>query len=248
MNKNSIKEEVERGIEKICEIFKKSPYYFYSENDIHCHFFNHLIQNTSLRNEINSKSGVKATLLHKEFPTWRRYRFDEKKNRYLNENEVQGKQRCVPAHYDIAILDEDEINRIENWDYFKDSEKRSIKPFLAVEFGLYADKDHIKKDFVKLSDKENGIEYGYLVHLLRDINLKNSRLNGLKKFIKSIASENNKITVRCLIVFTKVLRSGRKILEKIEGDNYLVQFKNGRWDYEPGGLEYELRKNSHFEL
>jgi len=66
-------EEVRSAIRMLVEKFIETPYFFYSEQDMHAYLYHKLISGKLGELLVDTHFGDKSVLLHKEYPTLRIY-------------------------------------------------------------------------------------------------------------------------------------------------------------------------------
>ena len=160
---------VESSIEELVAHFLKNPYFFYTENDIHCHLFNIIFQKFEL-NGLNKPretlDGESSILLHKEYPTKAKYRINKESK------ELQKDDKGRRGHFDLCVWNPDLVN--EKW--FRHAgglgEQETI---VAIEIALVENNyhaqtalNHTKRDLLKLSDPENNVKHGYMLFFARN--------------------------------------------------------------------------------
>jgi len=150
---------VDRCIRILSEKFRKWPYNFFTESDAHSYLYYSFFRYGSRHLKITypSKNRRQTVLVHREYPTFFRYRQKDLSKRYrLDESEGT----C--GHYDMIVLNPQFIkdHNIETV-IFKDNKLRQIEYgdhhlLAAIEFKLLHKPltrnllDEIKKDFIKL--------------------------------------------------------------------------------------------------
>jgi len=83
-------EEVGSAIRALIEKFIEMPYFFYSEQDMHAYLYHKLISGKLGEFFVETRSGDRSVLLHKEYPTLRIY---------------PRRRRGRRGHFDLAIID-----------------------------------------------------------------------------------------------------------------------------------------------
>jgi hypothetical protein len=177
---------VESAIGNLITTFKKSPYFFYAESDLHCYLYSGVFNELPLEDwQCKTKDGKLSILLHKEYPTKERY-----SAKTLKEKVPKG--ACGP--FDLSIWNpkqtEERLFRVEKLTDFKNEQQT----FIAIEFDLIEGNDslgqavhHFKWDLLKLRSVKNEVEYGYSLVFVRDWVHKDLFL---KKVRKEVAQEH----------------------------------------------------------
>ena len=158
---------VEDSISELTETFFSTPYLFYTENDIHCHFHNLLSKQLQ-----DSGFGIYETLdkklsilLHKEYPTKKKYR------RKLLEEHPTGTR----GHFDLCLWNPEEVSK--RLFQSKNSNEISMEQQTIFAFELFLAEGrgegslehaitHTKWDMLKLKDNE--VKHGYILFFARD--------------------------------------------------------------------------------
>lgn len=160
MEQKEIVQCVENSIKELIKVFCENPYFFYTENDIHCFIYRLLYNEMSEKDnwcaEINGKK-VRTLPVHKEYPTREIYIKKEKSSN----------GRGTRRRFDIVVFHEKDIELFN----FKEKPKRFNKypaePFIAIQIGLDYNLDHLKSDWKSLTDNKNCVNYKYLLHFDR---------------------------------------------------------------------------------
>lgn len=173
-------ELVEACINDLVKTFLATPYLFYTESDIHCYFYKLISKRLEcsgfgLYETLDKKH---SGLLHKEYPTKKRYA-----QKRLKEDPT-GRR----GHFDLCIWNPEEISKR----LFRRRNPKQInkeqQTYLAFEFFLAEGAEesnlehairHTKWDILKLKDNE--VKYGYILFFARDWNFKESFLNKMKE-------------------------------------------------------------------
>jgi hypothetical protein len=189
-----IKEErfvqiVESAIDNLLMTFKKSPYFFYTESDLHCYLYNEIFNELPLEDwQCKTKDGESSILFHKEYPT---------KERYSAKNLQENVSRGAREHFDLCIWNPERTGerlfRARSTNFEEEQHT-----FIAIEFDLIEGnaslKDaihHFKWDLLKLRSAKNEVEYGYSLVFVRDWA---HRDNFLEEIKQEVANEE-RITV-----------------------------------------------------
>ncbi len=208
MEKEEIVKCIDNSIIGLMEMFCKTPYFFYSEHDIHC-FLYQLIYSKIKGNDkwytiINTKK-FPTLPVHREYPSKAIYINDKP---YTNEdykkrpNTDRGKRK----HFDIVVFNDSYID----FSYFKNrdaSDNDPTTPFIAIQIGLDTDLKHLEEDWKSLKEPINCVEYKYLLHFDRKSHKKESiaaieaEVNKYKNEINSKAEKGGICYIDLLKVF-----------------------------------------------
>lgn len=167
VSREQLVDVVESGINELIRTFQKNPYFFYSENDLHCYLY-HEIYGKLVHGDWQCKTRDAKTsvLLHKEYPTKQRHSAKELK---------EGVPGGARGHFDLSIWNpsktEERLFRVrQSTDFEKEQQT-----FIAIEFdliegsnGLDSAVHHLRWDLLKLRSAKNEIEQGYLLAFVRD--------------------------------------------------------------------------------
>lgn len=154
MEKEEIVQCVNESIRKLIRVFCKDPYFFYTENDLHCCLFRLIYDKIKDINE-------DWLPIHKDYPTIAFYKDGEK----ITKEDYQSGTRIRRKYFDIVVFQ-------EKCDFcgFKNNRNRSnsepCKPFIAIQIGLDTLDDHLKDDWGSLNDADY-VEYKYILHFDR---------------------------------------------------------------------------------
>ncbi|HEO65745.1 MAG TPA: hypothetical protein ENI73_07730 [Spirochaetes bacterium] len=154
------KEIVEKSIDQFILDFIDFPYLHRVEHSIHCELYNILSNGRLLGNQYPLGDHSISQAVHKEWPEYKPR--PEKGNRRGN--------------FDLSILSPEQLKRST----IKDFRYGRIKPFIAMELGLDYKLDHLDQDLYKLKNSE--IQYGYLIHLIREQYV-SDHFNDMERFI-----------------------------------------------------------------
>ena len=139
----------ESSIDDIITAFKVTPYFFYTENDLHCYLYTQLLNKLLMEGCFcKTADGKNSVLLHKEYPT---------KERYSRKALKEGLERGSRGHFDLSIWNptktEEKLFRVKRSTEFK----REQQTFIAIEFDLVEGNDnldqalhHLQWDLLKL--------------------------------------------------------------------------------------------------
>ena len=175
---------VESSIKSLVDTFLKTPYHFYTESDLHCFLYHQLYRKMKAEGFGTYKTFDRRTsiLLHKEYPTKERY---SRKRLAINPKGKRG-------HFDLCVWNPNTIGDrlFRAWrtvDILKEQHT-----FVAIEFdlvernnGFWDAMHHLQWDFMKLADRENGVEYGYLLVFVRDWVHRDLFLQKIPEYIRS---------------------------------------------------------------
>ena len=190
VEKEKLVQITESAIDNLIMAFKATPYFFYTESDLHWYLYGEILNKLPLEDwECKTKDGKSSILLHKEYPTKERYNA-----KALKEKVPKGAR----GHFDLSIWNpeqtEERLFRVEKSIDFKNEQQT----FIAIEFDLIEGNDslesavhHFKWDLLKLRSVKNGVEHGYALVFVRDWA---HRDNFLEEIEKEVANEQ-RITV-----------------------------------------------------
>lgn len=139
-----INDIVKETIRNFCLEFLQSPYLCYTEHGLHALFYCRLYLKIPENKRNIQWNGMEVCIIQKEYPT--ADKLDKSKRQHWDIAVLQSSAQSVP-------------NKIHPYDYFK--------LYSAIEFGMNADKDHLKEDIRRLSHQNSYVEYKYIVHLYR---------------------------------------------------------------------------------
>ena len=217
VSKKQLIEVTESAIDNLAKTFKKSPYFFYTESDLHCYLYNEIFNELPLEDwQCKTKDGKSSILLHREYPT---------KGRYSARALKEGVQKGARGHFDLSIWNpektEERLFRVERSTDFRNEQHA----FIAIEFDLIEGNDslesavhHFRWDLLKLRGVKNEVEFGYSLVFVRDW------IYG-KQFLKKIKKE---VTEENIAVLYAEKSGGSKIigaLSKKPFHNYKRLFK-----------------------
>jgi len=146
--------EIGSGIKALVEKFIATPYFFYSEQDMHAYLYHRLISGRLGSFLMDTCFGDRSILVHREYPTLHAY----------------GRKR---GHFDLAIIDPEHASGSHWRMQVTAPPYAGHRPKAALEFGLNAigttrlDLTHFRKDFERLTDPKNKVERGYLLFFVR---------------------------------------------------------------------------------
>lgn len=114
-------DQFERTIKGLVDRFRKYPYIFYTETDMHCYLYYRLYTSGIFNGLYKTKEGYDTILLHKEYPTLAKYQ------RQVDKKLKQDPRARKRGHFDICIWNPENI-----WQ----SEHRKQKVLIAAELAL----------------------------------------------------------------------------------------------------------------
>lgn len=167
IDKRKLVEITESAIDELIKTFRGNPYFFYTENDLHCFLYNEIFNKLPVEDwQCRTSDGKTSILLHKEYPT---------KARYVAKNLEKVTSRGARGHFDLSIWDPEETKnrrfRVGDSTDFENEQHT----FIAVEFDLVEGNKpfeqamhHFKWDLLKLTSEENQVEHGYSLVFIRD--------------------------------------------------------------------------------
>jgi len=160
--------KVEGAIKTLRNKFLESPYFCYTESDLHCYLYYLLYQGSTFKKPARVLvKGKPATtiLLHKEYPTLGKfYKHPNEKKVLIPEERnfiiVDG-NRMEPSRgfYDLAIIDPNETKDFR-W------QKTGIAIELALN-DLHPSLWHLKNDYTKITYDRNEVKRGYIFFFVR---------------------------------------------------------------------------------
>jgi hypothetical protein len=165
--KKQLVQITELAIDNLITTFKTAPYFFYTENDLHCYLYTQILNRLPMKDWLcKTADGKDSILLHKEYPT---------KERYSRKALEEGLKKGSRGHFDLSIWNSEQVGRR----FLRASSPKSFgeeqQTFIVIEFDLNegnASLDdafhHLKWDRIKLKSKKNEVEHGYLLVFARD--------------------------------------------------------------------------------
>lgn len=157
----------ESSIDSLVTRFKKTPYFFYTENDLHTFLYSDMYNRLPVGEWLCRTSDNRSSvLLHKEYPT---------KERYNARALKEGVSKGARGHFDLSIWNPEETSnrvfRVDSSSNFKDEQQT----FIAIEFDMIEGNrtfesalHHFKWDLLKLSSTNNEVEHGYQLVFVRN--------------------------------------------------------------------------------
>lgn len=158
---------IDAAIDELITTFKRNPYFFYTENDLHCYLYNEIFNKMPPEGWLcKTRDGKTSILLHKEYPT---------KARYVAKKLEKVTSRGARGHFDISIWNPEEAeNRLFRVFNSTDFEKEQ-HTFIVVELDMVEGNEHFEQamhhfkwDLLKLASEENQVEHGYSLVFVRD--------------------------------------------------------------------------------
>jgi len=184
--KHELAEIVKLSIDSLIKTFQRSPYFFYTENDLHVCLY-HMIYSELPPEDWMCKTRDKKSsiLLHKEYPTKLRY-----SARALKRVASGGAR----GHFDLCIWNPEKTEE-RDFRAQRTNFKEEQQTFIAIEFDLIEGNDsynsalhHFKWDQLKLTGLENEVEYGYQLVFVRDWKNKNDFVEKARKHSERAAN------------------------------------------------------------
>ena len=203
-------ELVEQSISVFKDKFLESPFSFYTESDMHCYLYKELSFGFMEEHDVkigNKDKTVQTTLLHNEYPTLSCYykskagvliRYNKEKNKKPNFRPTRGR-------FDLAIIDPDSPGNFKK--------KRTS---IAIELSLNKDIDkdnkliHLTNDCEKLTDKENGVDQGYILHFIRTEELSKTKQNRLPELRTKINEFEQNLGQNVKLLYLEAHKSGKE--------------------------------------
>ncbi len=203
-------ELVEQSISVFKDKFLESPFSFYTESDMHCYLYKELSFGFMEEHDVkigNKDKTVQTTLLHNEYPTLSCYykskagvliRYNKEKNKKPNFRPTRGR-------FDLAIIDPDSPGNFKK--------KRTS---IAIELSLNKDMDkdnkliHLTNDCEKLTDKENGVDQGYILHFIRTEELSKTLQNRLPELRKNIDEFKQNLDQKVKFLYLETNKPNKK--------------------------------------
>jgi hypothetical protein len=187
--KDQLVKITEKSILNLIKTYRKTPYLFYTESDLHAFLYNQIFNNFPLNQWLCKTSNkTEGLLIHREYPT---------KERYSRKLLKEGLEKGSRGHFDLAIWNpettQEHCIRAANQNFSEEQQT-----FIAIEFDLEENNapadlalHHLKWDLMKLKGKKNEVEHGYLLVFGRDWVNKTTFLSQSKESV----SEEEKVTV-----------------------------------------------------
>jgi len=178
MSETSFLKVVQTCISNLTETFLLTPYLFYTESDLHCYFYKLLsrqLEDSGFR-FCQTQDNKLSSLLHKEYPTKKRYR--------QKLEDPTGRR----GHFDICIWNPDKVSERVFRNKSSEDIDKTQQTYFAFEFLLPEGTEksnlkhaltHTKWDMLKLS--ENEVKYGYILVFARDWNFREEFLRAVKE-------------------------------------------------------------------
>lgn len=167
VSKEWLVQMTESSIDNLIGRFKKTPYFFYTENDLHAYLYHEIFSRLPFEEWLcKTSDGKTSVLLHKEYPT---------KARYVARIPEEVRSGGARGHFDLCIWNpeetEDRLLRIVGSTDFEDEQHT----FIAIELDMIEGNKaaeqalhHLKWDLLKLSGNKNQVEHGYSLIFVRD--------------------------------------------------------------------------------
>ena len=180
----------ESAIDDLITIFNVTPYFFYTENDLHCYLYTQLLNKLLIEGFFcKTADGKNSVLLHKEYPT---------KERYSRKALEEGLKKGARGHFDLSIWNpektEERLFRVRrSTDFWREQQT-----FIAIEFDLAEGSDnldqtvhHFRWDLMKLKGEKNEVAHGYQLVFVRDW----TRSESFLEKVKPLVSEEKKVVI-----------------------------------------------------
>jgi len=186
ISKKQLVQITESAINRLIMTFKTNPYFFYTENDLHCHLFNEIFGRLKLIDwQCKTRDEFASILLHKEYPT--KLRYNAKVSKKVEKAGARG-------HFDLCIWNPEKTEE-RDFRAQRTNFKEEQQTFIAIEFDLIERNDsydsalhHFKWDQLKLTSLENEVEYGYQLVFVRDWENKNDFVEKARKHSERAAN------------------------------------------------------------
>jgi hypothetical protein len=180
MDEKRLVDVVESCINDLVKTFLASPYWFYTENDLHCYLYNLIHKELASLSyyKCETLDGKRSIILHKEYPTKERY---SQKHLEINPKGKRG-------HFDLCIWNPELVSqRLFRAGLTKGIEKEQ-QTYVAIEFNLVEANaslnqaiHHIRWDLLKLRKQTNEVKHGYALLFVREWIHKDEFLRKLQK-------------------------------------------------------------------
>ncbi|MGA3192254.1 MAG: hypothetical protein ABSD73_07040 [Candidatus Bathyarchaeia archaeon] len=166
VSKKQLVQITEAAIDRLIKTFRANPYFFYTENDLHCHLFSEIFSRLQPRDwQCKTMDNKNSILLHKEYPT---------KARYVARTPAEVSSGGARGHFDLCIWNPDttgdRLFRALNSN-FQDEQHT----FIGIEFDMIEGNrtlesalHHFRWDLLKLRGEKNEVEHGYQFAFVRD--------------------------------------------------------------------------------
>jgi hypothetical protein len=179
VEKEQLVHVTEMAIDCLIRTFRNNPYFFYTENDLHCYLHDEIVSRLPIVDwQCLTKDYKRSVLLHKEYPTKERY------DASIPKRTTNGKR----GHFDLCIWNPEKTKERmfrTTSTHFEEEQQT----FIAVELDLIEGDEslkqavhHVKWDLLKLKGKNNEVEHGYSLLFVRDWVHRD-------KFLKAVMSE-----------------------------------------------------------
>ena len=203
-------DEVRSGIKDLVGRFIDTPYFFYSEQDMHAYLYHRLISGRLGSLLMDTCLGDRTVPIHREYPTLHAY----------------GKKR---GHFDLAIIDPEHASESHWRMQVRAPPYAGHRLKAAMEFGLNAigtthlDLTHFRKDFERLTDPKNKVERGYLLFFVRrqDFLPSSGMLPMIDKLPERLRMETERDRDRSrnlVVIYAECIRPREKRLDVIPED------------------------------
>ena len=182
VEKDQLIQITEMAIDCLIRTFRNNPYFFYTENDLHCYLHDEICSRLSATDwQCVTKDDKRSVLLHKEYPTKERY------DATVPKRAAKGKR----GHFDLCIWNPEKTKE-RMFRATSTNFEEEQQTFIAAELDLIEGTEslkqavhHVKWDLLKLKGKKNEVEHGYSLIFARDWIYSD-------KFLRTIKSETEK--------------------------------------------------------
>jgi cellobiose-specific phosphotransferase system component IIA len=165
VRKEQLVQITEMAIDCLVRTYKNNPYFFYTENDLHCCLHNEIYCRLPVSEWLCvTKDDKRSVLLHKEYPT------KEKYDATVPKHTAKGKR----GHFDLCIWNP-ETTRERLFRATSTNLEDEQQTFIAIELDLIEENEslkqashHVKWDLLKLGSSKNEVEHGYALIFARD--------------------------------------------------------------------------------
>lgn len=167
VSKEQLVQITEVSIDELITTFKATPFFFYTENDLHTYLYSGIFSKLHFGEwQCKTKDGKSSILLHKEYPT---------KERYSAKALKKGFSKGARGHFDLSIWNPEETSnrlfRVVSSTDFQEEQHT----FIAIELDMIERNEmmeqamhHFKWDLLKLRSRKNEVEHGYQLVFVRD--------------------------------------------------------------------------------
>lgn len=180
MDEKRLVDVVESCINDLVKTFLASPYWFYTENDLHCYLYNLIHKELASLSyyKCETLDGKRSIILHKEYPTKERY---SQKHLEINPKGKRG-------HFDLCIWNPELVSQRLFRARLTKAIRKEQQTYVAIEFNLVEANaslnqaiHHIRWDLLKLRKQTNEVKHGYALLFVREWIHKDEFLRKLQK-------------------------------------------------------------------